>query len=180
MKHLKFLMIVGATAAAMVAAWKLLFMLLVAIATLLDVDYQLAVGGGYTMEVVASAFAFVMVLWRLGWAALSVKGSHEVWALMRTRPASFALFMGGLIAMGFANRFFWWLKHIFTEEAYVHTEYNGAVNAVCVSLLLCGIVHFLNGKEEKPLGIPSSYIVFVASAIGFIAGLFMYNAWNPA
>lgn len=110
-----------------------------------------ATAGGYTMEVVTSVIAFVMVLWRLIWAietTHSIKGAAQ---LLKTRTAILSIGIAGLIGMGFTNRFFWWLQHMFTKDAFDYTDvYAGTSNSVIVSALMCIVVYALHAEPREP------------------------------
>jgi hypothetical protein len=108
-----------------------------------------ATAGGYSMEVVVSMITFVMVLWRVIWAVEITHSLRGAADLLRTRTAVLSMGIAGLVGMTLINRTFWWVKHMFTSEAYSHTEYAGAANSTIVSILLCVVVFALHAEPEE-------------------------------
>lgn len=121
---------------------------------LFDISGNRAVAGGYSMEVFVAFVTFIMVLWRVIWALETTHNLTEAARLLRTRTAVLSVGVAGLVGMGFINRLFWWLKHMFTDQAFNSVgTYTGAANSVVVSILLCIVVYALHAEPEdtRPL-----------------------------
>lgn len=148
----------------------------------LDVEPNAATAGGYTMEVIVSLTVGLIVMSRLILALAETHSLSNAFRLLVSRTASLAIFLGALIAMGFANRIFWWVKHMFTNEAFHHPNYVGAGNAIALSLILCGFIYALapeerriDGPQSLPNGLPLALFVWTIGVLSFIAGVLLYQ-----
>jgi uncharacterized protein YacL len=141
-----------------------------------------AVAGAYTMELVVSIFAFILVSWRILWALEMVNKPQDLLAVIKTRAALLSFGIAGMIGMGFINRSFWWVKHMMTDTAYNYVKYTGAANSVLVSLLLCILVYAINADpaiEDQESGISSGLSISIAlwgvGVITFMIGMSLYS-----
>ena len=152
----------------------------------MNIDGNTATAAGYTMEVVLSAAAFVLIIYRLLWALEIVENFSEVTKVLATRTAILSLGVSGLVGMGFINRFFWWAKHMFTDTAFNYNPdvYAGAANSVITSLLMCVIVYALHASSEAepkerghllPQGLSVAVSLWLLGWVSFIGGAVMYT-----
>jgi uncharacterized protein YacL len=148
---------------------------------LLDIDGNRATAGGYTMEIIVGAIAFVLVFWRILWALERVNTFNKLWPVIKTRAAILSFSLAGLIAMVFTNRLFWWMKHMFTADAYNYSTYTGAANSLLMSFLMCVLVYATNADpeiEDKKSGISSGLSIAVSlwgiGILAFVLGLIIY------
>jgi len=110
---------------------------------------QVATAGGYSMEVVVTFICVLTVVWRLLWALDTAETIEEVISVVTTRSAIFSIALFFILSLGFANRAFWWYKHIFTDDAYVHVTYIGTANSVFLCIALSWLVFSLFSPPSK-------------------------------
>lgn len=185
MRYIRFTAWILAALTMMVAVGSSIHSMFEYIFPLLHIDGNRAQAGGYTMEVVVSAVAFIMVLWRLLWALEVVDSIAEALNVLKTRTAVMSTALAGLIGMGFVNRFFWWNKHMFTNESFNSFDsYTGAANSAIISMILCVLVYSLhatggnpvpeNRKHSLPPGLPTGLILWLIGWITFWLGMLIY------
>lgn len=154
----------------------------------LGVDGNHAQAGGYTMELIVGCITFTLVLWRLLWALETVNTLQEAWTLLKTRTAVLSVGLSGLVFMVASNRFYWWQKHMFTDEAFNSTgSYTGAANSALVSFVMCVLVYSLHARPDNlddqiqvyhktrfPLGLPTAVGIWASGWVAFVAGAALY------
>lgn len=181
MKFIRFIGWLAAAISVMLVAGSLVHMMFSQFMPMLGIDGNRATAGGYSMEVFVSAFSFILVAWRILWALEVVKNADAFWKLIKTRAAILSFTLAAIIGMTLTNRMFWWVKHMFTDEAFDQVIYTNAANSVIISFLLCVLVYAVNADpetERQKSGISSGLSIAVSlwgiGCIAFVVGLIMY------
>lgn len=144
---------------------------------LFDIGYNQATAGGYSMEVVVTLVALVVLLWRVVWALRLARTPHSLRLIVSHKASVIALSLSFFLFMSLKNRAFWWYKHMFTDQAYPYMEYTGVSNAILTSLIMCVLVYAVhdqpsNKKARK--NTPLSLFALGAGILAFVAGAAFY------
>lgn len=142
-----------------------------------------ATAGAYSAEMVvlfSCAAALIIRVITAVTTATSIKRAIKI-ILSKTALASLAVV--GTVTVQIQNRGQWWIKHMFTDEAYSHTEYTATTSSLVYSLFLIALIFAVYPKKN-----PGSFMVLsdfgsdrlsiiiaLASLIAFIAGVSVYD-----
>jgi hypothetical protein len=147
-----------------------------------NVSPNRATAGAYSFEVVTYLMCFLALIGKVAWALAATSSLQSAWRVIKSKTAIASLAIGMIVFVGGWNRAFWWLKHMYTNEAYNHVEYTGAVNSTLIALAMISLVFavFPRKKIGAKVGLSdfgSDRVSLIMLAIGlaaFIAGAWLY------
>jgi hypothetical protein len=154
------------------------------------VSYQAGVAGAYSMEVTVTALSIAAVTWRLVWALDGSQTLEDIKQIVQTRSALFATSISFILMLGLTNRLFWWWKHFYTDEAYLHVEWTGAANSVVLSKAMCWLIFAVfspkrDGLEDHDFisfkasdGFSFGFAAFGAGCLSYVLGVIYYVTLN--
>lgn len=148
----------------------------------LGISPNRATAGAYTSEMAVLMCCGSALIARVVIAMNTAGDFSRAIKVLFSKTALASLAVVGMVAVQIQNRGQWWIKHMFTDEAYNHVEYTATASSLLYGLSLIALVFAV--YPTKPPGskmILSDFgsdrlalIILILSLLGFVLGEVFY------
>lgn len=149
----------------------------------LGISPNRSTAGAYTSEMVALMCCSSALIARVVIAMNTAGDFNRAIKVLFSKTALASLAVVGMVAVQIQNRGLWWIKHMFTNEAYDHIEYTATASSLLHGISMIALVFAV--YPTKPPGSKMALsdfgsdrlaaIILVLSLFGFVLGGIFYS-----
>ena len=149
----------------------------------LGISPNRATAGAYSAEMVVLFSCATALIIRVVTAVATATSAKRAIKIILSKTALASLAVVGMVTVQIQNRGQWWIKHMFTDEAYSHSEYTATTSSLMYSMFLIALIFAVYPKKTPGTSMVLSdfgsdrlsIIIFLMSLVAFITGVSVYD-----